>query len=100
MLSLHLKSGFKTALGIETEFGGRRGSEGHAFAHLFKGKDDTTGLGFDEFVDKVWRSDENTIHGLDGNDTKRFTEQQIGDAIIDLFMSAEQGKDITEYIIV
>jgi len=91
--------GFKTALGINTEFGGRRGSEGHAFAHLFKGKDDTTGLGFDEFVDKVWRSDENTIHGLDGNDTKRFTEQQIGDAIIDLFMSAEQGKDITEYII-
>ena len=93
------KRGFKTALGVNTEFGGRRGSEGHAFAHLFKGKDDTSGLGFDEFVDKVWRSDENTIHGLDGSDTKRFTEQQIGDAVIDLFLSAEQGKDITEYVI-
>ena len=91
--------GFKTALGIETEFGGRRGSEGHAFAHLFKGKDDTTGLGFDEFVDKVWRSDENTIQGPDGQDYKRFDERQIGDSIIDLFMSAESGKDITEYII-
>lgn len=91
--------GFKTALGIETEFGGRRGSEGHAFAHLFKGKDDTTGMGFDEFVDKVWRSDENTIQGPDGQDYKRFDERQIGDSIIDLFMSAESGKDITEYII-
>ena len=83
--------------GLQQELGLRRGigrnADSNAFnAYLAKKGE---GIGVGAAVHSIWESDQNSLP--DGE--KRFDDQEIRNALLDMFMGAEKPSDIRDYVV-
>lgn len=89
----HVKRGLQDELGSHHTRGIGKNVGTNAFNTFLAKKG--TGISIDEAIHQIWESGENEL----ANGEKRFSDQEIRNAVIDMFLSAERPSDITNYVV-